>query len=79
MNMTQTMQPRPIATLPDWAFRALAAHALDTLIDRTEHETLLVMRRGQPDLVLISHEAWKRLSRAAEDQRTANMGEGMQR
>lgn len=52
--------------LPDWAFKAIASHALDTLIDRTEHEVIIVTRRGQPDVVLIGHEEWKRLKMAAQ-------------
>jgi prevent-host-death family protein len=53
-------------TLPDWAFKALAELAIDTLIDRTEHETIIITRRGTPDLVLLSHERWTRLLEGAQ-------------
>ncbi len=64
--MTQTTQPLPVATLPDWAFRALAAHAIDSLIDRTAHETIMVTRRGRPELVLVGHEEWEMLTATAK-------------
>lgn len=53
---------KPIATLPDWAFRSLAQHAIESLIDRTEHETIVITRRGKPDFVLMSHDEWRRLT-----------------
>jgi hypothetical protein len=36
---------KPITTLPDWAFKALGNTAIDTLIDRTEHEIIVMTRR----------------------------------
>jgi hypothetical protein len=59
-------------TLPDWAFKALAEHAIDRLIDRTEHEVIVIVRRGQPDLVLLSHEQWARLLDGAANGALAN-------
>jgi prevent-host-death family protein len=58
--------PRPISALPDWAFRSLATHAIETLIDRTEHETVMVTRRGRPDVVLVGHDEWARITAMAK-------------
>jgi PHD/YefM family antitoxin component YafN of YafNO toxin-antitoxin module len=56
---------KPITSLPDWAFRALAGAAIDTLMDRIEHEVIIMTRRGVPELVLINHEEWTVLVEAA--------------
>jgi hypothetical protein len=59
-------------TLPDWAFKAPAELGIDRLIDRTEHEVIVIARRGQPDLVLLSHEQWARLLEGAANGALAN-------
>jgi PHD/YefM family antitoxin component YafN of YafNO toxin-antitoxin module len=56
---------KPITTLPDWAFKVLGSTAIDTLIDRTEHEIIVMIRRGVPELVLINHAEWNALVEAA--------------
>ena len=56
---------KPITTLPDWAFKAIGSTAIDTLIDRTEHEIIVMTRRGVPELVMISHADWNALVEAA--------------
>jgi hypothetical protein len=55
------MDLKPHVTLPDWAFKALAENAIDALIDRTDHEVIIVTRRERPDLVLLSHQQWTML------------------
>ena len=55
---------KPITILPDWAFRAIGSTAIDALIDRTEHETIVMSRRGVPELVLINHAEWNALVEA---------------
>jgi hypothetical protein len=52
---------KPQVTLPDWAFRALAQNAVDALIDRTEHEIIIMTRRGKPELVMMSAEMWRHI------------------
>ena len=56
---------KPITTLPDWAFKAIGSTAIDALIDRTEHEIIVMTRRGVPELVLVSHADWNALVEAA--------------
>jgi prevent-host-death family protein len=56
---------KPITTLPDWAFKALGSTAIDALIDRTDHETIMIVRRGRPDLVLVSHDEWEMITAMA--------------
>lgn len=56
---------KPITTLPDWAFKAIASTAIDALIDRTEHEIIVMTRRGAPELVLRNHAEWNALVEAA--------------
>lgn len=60
---------KPITTLPDWAFKALGSTAIDTLIDRTEHEIIIMTRRGMPELVMMSRDEWTTLVEAAAKQR----------
>ena len=52
----------PATRLPHWAFRALVSHAIDALIERTEHEIIISTRAGRPELVLMSHTDWDRLN-----------------
>jgi PHD/YefM family antitoxin component YafN of YafNO toxin-antitoxin module len=56
---------KPITTLPDWAFKALGSTSIDTLIDRTEHEIIVMTRRGVPELVLMNHAEWNALVEAS--------------
>ena len=56
---------KPITSLPDWAFKALGSTSIDTLIDRTEHEIIVMTRRGLPELVLMNHEEWTTFAAAA--------------
>jgi hypothetical protein len=63
----------PITTLPGWAFRTIAKTDIDILIDRCEFETIVMTRHGRPDLVLISHDEWTKLTAAAS--RVARGGE----
>ena len=65
---------KPITTLPDWAFKAIGSTVIATLIDRTEHETIVVTRKGRPDLVLVSHQEWEKLN-AAVARRGGNTGQ----
>jgi hypothetical protein len=46
---------KPITTLPDWAFKAIGSTSIDTLIDRTEHEIIVMTRRDVPELVLMNN------------------------
>lgn len=63
MNATSS---KAIASLPNWAFKVLAQHAIETLIDRAEHEIIVITRRIKPDLVLMSHDDWDRLTAAPQ-------------
>jgi PHD/YefM family antitoxin component YafN of YafNO toxin-antitoxin module len=56
---------KPITSLPDWAFKALGNTAIDVLIDRTEHEVIVMTRRGVPELVLMNHADWDALVEAS--------------
>jgi PHD/YefM family antitoxin component YafN of YafNO toxin-antitoxin module len=58
-------QSLPITTLPGWAFRTIAKSDIDVLIDRCEFETIVMTRQGRPNLVLISHDEWSKLTAAA--------------
>jgi PHD/YefM family antitoxin component YafN of YafNO toxin-antitoxin module len=55
----------PITMLPGWAFRTIANSDIDILIDRCEFETIIMTRQGRPDLVMISHDEWAKLTAAA--------------
>ena len=61
---------KPITTLPDWAFKAIGGKSFDTLIDRTEHEIIVMTRRGVPELVLMNHAEWNALVEAAPRRQT---------
>jgi PHD/YefM family antitoxin component YafN of YafNO toxin-antitoxin module len=61
---------KPITTLPDWAFKAIGSTAIDALIDRTEHEIIVMTRRGVPELVLMNHADWNALVEAAPRRQT---------
>ena len=61
--MSQTTH-KPIASLPEWASRARASAVIETPIDRTEHETILIRCKGRPYLVLVSHQEWRKLNAA---------------
>ncbi len=52
-------------TLPHWAFVAICKSDINTLIDRCEYETIIVTRQGRPDLVMMGHAEWMRLTGAA--------------
>jgi PHD/YefM family antitoxin component YafN of YafNO toxin-antitoxin module len=52
-------------TLPHWAFVAIGKSDINTLMDRCEYETLIVTRQGRPDLVMMGHAEWVRLTDAA--------------
>ncbi len=69
MNMSTRM-----TTLPHWAFEAIAKSDIGSLIDRCEHETIVVTRQGQPDLVMISHAEWTKLNEAAMSRSESNPG-----
>ncbi|MCO4054226.1 MAG: hypothetical protein HEQ16_09270 [Bosea sp.] len=56
---------KPITTLPDWAFKAIGSTVIDALIDRTEHEIIIMTRRSMPELVMISHVDWTALVEAS--------------
>ena len=52
-------------TLPHWAFVAIGQSDVTILLDRCEYETIIVTRQGRPDLVLVGHAEWARLTDAA--------------
>lgn len=56
---------KPITALPDWAFKVIGSSSIDALIDRTEHEVIVMTRRGLPELVLMNHADWNALVEAA--------------
>jgi prevent-host-death family protein len=49
-------------TLPHWAFVAIGKSDINSLIDRCEYETIIVTRQGRPDIVMIGHAEWTRLT-----------------
>jgi hypothetical protein len=52
---------RKIVSLPHWAFAAIAQADVHALLDRCEHETLMIEHYDQPSVVMLSHEEWLRL------------------
>jgi PHD/YefM family antitoxin component YafN of YafNO toxin-antitoxin module len=50
-----------MVSLPHWAVAAIAKADIHTLLDRCEHETLLIEHGDQPSVVMMSHEEWRRL------------------
>jgi PHD/YefM family antitoxin component YafN of YafNO toxin-antitoxin module len=60
MNMSATE-----ITLPHWAFMAIGQSDINVLMDRCEYETIIVTRQGHPDLVMMGHAEWVRLTDAA--------------
>jgi PHD/YefM family antitoxin component YafN of YafNO toxin-antitoxin module len=75
--MTEDLN-KPHVHLPDWAFTSIATHDIEALIARTEHEIIIMTRRGRPDLVLISHDEWMRLdpNRQRRHDRAAQYAKG---
>jgi hypothetical protein len=57
--------PTTIITLPHWAFQTIGKSDINVLIDRCEYETIIVTRQGRPDLVMMGHAEWMRLTDAA--------------
>jgi prevent-host-death family protein len=55
----------PMTTLRSWAFAAIAKGDVNLLIDHCDFETIIITRKGRPDLVLISHDEWMKLTAAA--------------
>ncbi len=60
---------KPVTTSPEWAFKALSSVAIDTMIDRTSHEIIIMTRRGVPDVVQMSSEDWNALVAVAAQRR----------
>lgn len=58
--MTEDLN-KPHVHLPDWAFTSLARHDIEALIARTEHEIIIMTRRGRADLVMLSYDVWRLL------------------
>jgi hypothetical protein len=52
-------------TLPHWAFVAIGQSDINVLMDRCEFETIIVTRQGRPDLVMVGHAEWLRLTQSA--------------
>jgi hypothetical protein len=52
----------PMTALPSWAFAAIAKGDISVLMDRCEFETIVMTRQGRPDLVLVSHAEWLKLT-----------------
>ena len=55
------IQPRKTVALPYWAFAAIAKADIQTLLDRCEHENILIEHYDQPTVVMMSHDAWFKL------------------
>jgi PHD/YefM family antitoxin component YafN of YafNO toxin-antitoxin module len=55
----------PMTALPSWAFAGIAKCDVNLLIEHCEFETIIVTRKGRPDLVMISHDEWTKLTAAA--------------
>jgi hypothetical protein len=56
-----TDRVRKMVSLPHWAFAAICKADVHALLDRCEHETLMIEHYDQPTVVLLSHEEWVRL------------------
>jgi hypothetical protein len=52
---------RKMVSLPIWAVSAIAKSDVHTLLDRCEHETILVEVGDHPTVVLLGYEEWLRL------------------
>jgi PHD/YefM family antitoxin component YafN of YafNO toxin-antitoxin module len=50
-----------MVSLPHWAVAAIAKSDIHALLDRCEHETILIEHQDQPAVVMMSHEEWLRL------------------
>jgi PHD/YefM family antitoxin component YafN of YafNO toxin-antitoxin module len=59
-----TERVRKMVSLPSWAVAAIARADINLLIDRCEHETILIEQGDHPTVVMMSHDEWRRLIEA---------------
>jgi PHD/YefM family antitoxin component YafN of YafNO toxin-antitoxin module len=65
-----------MVSLPMWAVAAIARADIHLLLDRCEHETILVEHQDQPTVVMMSHDEWLRLIEARNARRREEAGDG---
>jgi PHD/YefM family antitoxin component YafN of YafNO toxin-antitoxin module len=64
-----TERVRKMVSLPHWAVSAIARADVHMLLDRCEHETILIEQGDHPTVVMMSHDEWRRLIEARNARR----------